>query len=104
MLDRVLDQREQARRLDRGDARLRAARTGCEGVLPQAVALLEQEQPLGDRTVRWELREETVLLRDVFSRAKYSDYRRAVCLLDPYNINLTWDVIEAAGQWVIQAI
>lgn len=38
-----------------------------------------------------------VLLRDVFPRARYSDYRRAVCLLDPYNINLTWDVIEAAG-------
>jgi three-Cys-motif partner protein len=40
----------------------------------------------------------TVLLRDVFPRAKHSDYRRALCLLDPYNINLTWDVIEAAGK------
>lgn len=40
----------------------------------------------------------TVLVRDVFPRAKYSDYRRAVCLLDPYNINLTWNVIAAAGQ------
>ena len=40
----------------------------------------------------------TVLIRDVFPRAKYSDYRRAVCLLDPYNIDLTWEVIEAAGQ------
>lgn len=40
----------------------------------------------------------TVLLRDVFPRAKYSDYRRALCLLDPYNIDLTWQVIEAAGQ------
>lgn len=39
-----------------------------------------------------------VLLRDVFPRAKYSDYRRALCLLDPYNINLKWDVIEAAGK------
>jgi len=39
-----------------------------------------------------------VLLRDVFPRAKYGDYRRAICLLDPYNINLSWDVIEAAGQ------
>lgn len=39
-----------------------------------------------------------VLLRDVFPRAKYADYRRALCLLDPYNINLTWDVIEAAGK------
>jgi three-Cys-motif partner protein len=40
----------------------------------------------------------TVLLRDVFPRAKHSDYRRALCLLDPYNIDLTWEVIEAAGK------
>jgi len=40
----------------------------------------------------------TVLLRDVFPRAKRNDYRRALCLLDPYNINLTWEVIEAAGK------
>ena len=40
----------------------------------------------------------TVLLRDVFPRAKYADYQRALCLLDPYNINLTWQVIEAAGR------
>ena len=39
-----------------------------------------------------------VLMRDVFPRAKHSDYRRALCLLDPYNIDLTWDVIEAAGK------
>jgi three-Cys-motif partner protein len=39
-----------------------------------------------------------VLLREVFPRAKYNDYRRALCLLDPYNINLKWEVIEAAGQ------
>jgi three-Cys-motif partner protein len=39
-----------------------------------------------------------VLRRDVFPRAKYEDYRRALCLLDPYNINLTWQVIEAAGK------
>ncbi len=38
------------------------------------------------------------LLSDVFPRAGYSDYRRALCLLDPYNINLSWDVIEAAGK------
>jgi three-Cys-motif partner protein len=39
-----------------------------------------------------------VLLREVFPRAKYEDYRRALCLLDPYNINLSWEVIEAAGK------
>ncbi len=39
----------------------------------------------------------SVLLRDVFPRARYKDYRRALLLLDPYNINLTWEVIETAG-------
>ena len=39
-----------------------------------------------------------VLLKEVFPRADYSRYKRALCLLDPYDINLTWDVIEAAGK------
>jgi three-Cys-motif partner protein len=39
-----------------------------------------------------------VLLHEVFPRARYEDYRRALCLLDPYNINLTWEVIETAGK------
>lgn len=40
----------------------------------------------------------TVLLNKVFPRADYSQYKRALCLLDPYNIDLTWEVIEAAGK------
>ncbi len=40
----------------------------------------------------------TVLLRDVFPRADYKKYKRALCLLDPYNIDLKWEVIEAAGK------
>lgn len=39
-----------------------------------------------------------VLLKEVFPRVRYEDFRRAICLLDPYNINLTWEVIEAAGK------
>ena len=39
-----------------------------------------------------------VLLRDVFPRANYGDYKLALCLLDPYNIELIWEVIEAAGK------
>ena len=39
-----------------------------------------------------------VLLKSVFPRAQFKDYRRALCLLDPYNIDLTWEVIEAAGK------
>jgi three-Cys-motif partner protein len=39
-----------------------------------------------------------VLIEKVFPRVKYGDYRRGLCLLDPYNINLKWEVIEAAGK------
>lgn len=39
-----------------------------------------------------------ILLEKVFPRARRDDYRRALCLLDPYNINLKWEVIEAAGK------
>jgi three-Cys-motif partner protein len=39
-----------------------------------------------------------VLLDHVFPRARYREYRRALCLLDPYNIDLRWEVLEAAGK------
>lgn len=40
----------------------------------------------------------SVLLEKVFPRARYEDYHRALCLLDPYALNLDWEVIQAAGQ------
>jgi three-Cys-motif partner protein len=39
-----------------------------------------------------------VLLGRVFPRARYDDYHRALCLLDPYALNLDWEVVQAAGQ------
>jgi len=39
-----------------------------------------------------------VLLQTVFPRVRYEDYRRALCLLDPYGLTLRWEVIEAAGK------
>ncbi|MGH9740974.1 MAG: three-Cys-motif partner protein TcmP [Candidatus Acidiferrum sp.] len=39
-----------------------------------------------------------VLIEKVFPRADYGKYQRALCLLDPYNIDLKWEVIEAAGK------
>jgi three-Cys-motif partner protein len=39
-----------------------------------------------------------ILLRDVLPRADYRQYRRAVCLLDPYSLQLDWRVIETAGK------
>jgi three-Cys-motif partner protein len=39
-----------------------------------------------------------ILLDKIFPRAKYRDYRRALCLLDPYGLLLDWSVIEGAGK------
>jgi three-Cys-motif partner protein len=39
-----------------------------------------------------------ILLRDVFPRVQYADYRRGLCVLDPYGLHLDWKVIAAAGQ------
>jgi len=39
-----------------------------------------------------------ILLKKVFPKLEYAKYQRALCLLDPYNINLKWEVIETAGQ------
>ncbi len=39
-----------------------------------------------------------ILLDEVFPQARYEDYRRALCLLDPYGLHLQWPVIELAGK------
>lgn len=39
-----------------------------------------------------------VLLENVFPRVKYEEYKRGLCILDPYGLNLDWSVIFAAGQ------
>lgn len=40
----------------------------------------------------------TVLLQQVFPRCRYDQYRRALCLLDPYELNPNWEVVRTAGQ------
>jgi three-Cys-motif partner protein len=39
-----------------------------------------------------------LLLREVFPNVRYEDYRRALCVLDPYGLHLRWEVIRTAGQ------
>ena len=38
------------------------------------------------------------LLEDVFPNIRYQDYRRGLCLLDPYGLHLDWEVIATAGE------
>lgn len=39
-----------------------------------------------------------VLLRTIFPTLEFDTYRRALCLLDPYGLDLRWEVILEAGQ------
>jgi three-Cys-motif partner protein len=39
-----------------------------------------------------------VLLRRVFPRIRYEEYRRGLVLLDPYGLHLAWEPIQAAGE------
>lgn len=39
-----------------------------------------------------------VLLDTVLPQSKWEDYRRALCILDPYGLHLNWEVIAEAGR------
>jgi three-Cys-motif partner protein len=39
-----------------------------------------------------------ILLERVFPNVMFEDYRRALCILDPYGLHLAWEVIKTAGQ------
>jgi len=38
-----------------------------------------------------------LLLNDVLPKVAYRDFRRALCLLDPYGLHLNWQVLQRAG-------
>jgi three-Cys-motif partner protein len=40
----------------------------------------------------------TVLLNEVFPGIRYEEYRRGLCLLDPYGLHLDWRIMRAAGR------
>ncbi len=39
-----------------------------------------------------------VLLKQVFPQCRFEDFRRALCLLDPYGLNPNWEVVKTAGE------
>ncbi len=39
-----------------------------------------------------------IVLRELFPTVRYEEYKRALCLLDPYGLHYRWDVIALAGQ------
>jgi three-Cys-motif partner protein len=40
----------------------------------------------------------SILMNEVFPKVRYEDYRRGLCLLDPYGLHLNWKIIETAGR------
>lgn len=38
------------------------------------------------------------LLHDVFPMCRYDQFRRALCVLDPYDLNPKWSVVQTAGR------
>jgi len=46
----------------------------------------------------WEGDCNDILLNKIFPQFTYGTYRRALCLLDPYNLNPSWDVVKKAGE------
>jgi three-Cys-motif partner protein len=40
----------------------------------------------------------SVLLNEVFPNLRWEQFRRGLCLLDPYGLHLDWKVIQTAGQ------
>ncbi|MBI4306665.1 MAG: three-Cys-motif partner protein TcmP [Chloroflexi bacterium] len=39
-----------------------------------------------------------ILIDDVFPFVRFERYRRGLCLLDPYGLDLDWQVVKAAGE------
>ena len=39
-----------------------------------------------------------ILLDTIFPRCLYKDFHRALCLLDPYALNVDWNVLQKAGE------
>jgi three-Cys-motif partner protein len=39
-----------------------------------------------------------VMLNEVLPNVRWNQYRRGLCLLDPYGLHLNWNVIETCGQ------
>jgi len=39
-----------------------------------------------------------ILLYRIFGQVRYDQFRRGLCLLDPYGLHLNWEVIQTAGK------
>lgn len=63
-------------------------------VLDKLVEMLGEKE--GVRTYAGDC--DRILLEQVFPKVRYENYRRGLCVLDPYGLHLKWEVIQAAGR------
>lgn len=63
----------------------------------RVVSLRELERLRPGRVKTWNGDCNQILLNDVFPSIQYKNYSRALCLLDPYGLHLSWSVLKAAG-------
>jgi three-Cys-motif partner protein len=63
-----------------------------------ALSRLISQHPRGDRSRLFLGDCNEVLLKSVFPEISYSRYERALCLLDPYGLDLNWEVVREAGR------
>lgn len=66
----------------------------------ESTKIEQLEQIAGQRSDVGVFREDCnkALLEKVFPLVRWEDFRRGLCLLDPYGLHLDWQVIAAAGQ------
>ena len=57
-----------------------------------------QMQCEGRKNVRIVNDDANIFLRTLLPTIRYDRYQRALCVLDPYKLDLDWDVIELAGK------
>jgi three-Cys-motif partner protein len=64
---------------------------------PQRAERLRQLTNERDDVTIYEGDSNTVLINEVFPDCRYENFRRALCLLDPYELNPKWEVASTAG-------
>jgi three-Cys-motif partner protein len=65
---------------------------------PQKAQLLREFSAGIENVTVYEGNCNTILLEQVFPKFRFTDYRRGLCFLDPYGMQLNWEVIAAVAK------
>jgi three-Cys-motif partner protein len=62
------------------------------------IAFLERLKEGNSNVTVWHGDGNDILLNRIFPEYPYKSFKRALCLLDPYNLNPVWEVVRTAGE------